>query len=81
MLETDSTEGTPQARIKPVVCEIKIEADCEYIIRLPNGDNASMIFTEEDGPMLAVEMWRMNSRRTYLEAVANRQFKLAEDLR
>lgn len=66
--------------ITPIVCEAKIEKDCEYILSLPNGEKACLLYSEDKGPILAIKMWPGNVK-TNIELDEGNYYSDAEELR
>lgn len=66
--------------IKPEVVNADIEAKVCYNLNLPNGETAQIIYDEDEGPTLHVEMWPGDDK-TYLQVRGSERFVNAIDLR
>lgn len=67
-------------KFKPLAYEAEILNDRDYLLHLPNGETACVMFDDTEGPTLHVIMWP-GDRKTFIDAKNRYPYLDAEKLR
>lgn len=80
MIEKNDKHRDRGSFFRPFAYEADIAKDHDYLLHLPNGETAHLMYSEDQSPTLSVAMWP-GEDKTYIDARNQRKYVNAEQMR